>query len=413
MAEMMRKPKKDKDEDEKKNKKKPQKKSQKDSLEEKDEETSNQVQKQKEKSKETSEIQQTQESPKSKEIRKQVPKGKKDGEGKEKEKEKEKEKKKKAKNEVQDSIPHSDFSPFPNQSKQKNETPKKEAGVKPKKKETLEQDESEKKNETEASEFPLEYDEDEDSIQEEIKDAYGELNELETNVLEIAENILKLKRYDADIETERIEKMSPLVEELFNKCVAKLTHTRGYSKEEIFETIQNLEKKMWLVTDQRRTKKEIIESELHQEVLEFIRKHPGVHARDPSIEEELGITRNPFLKHIMTLEAFNLVRTVKVGRTLNYFLANVPEIFDDLCVLFKNPLIPSVINAFLEDSGESISAIADSLDVYHGAIQYHIKKLIKKEIVRKEKKDGHNYYYVNRELLKRYNKIFDRPPFDI
>ena len=48
--------------------------------------------------------------------------------------------------------------------------------------------------------------------------------------------------------------MSPLVEELYSKCIAKLTHTKGYPKEEIFQTIQNLEHNFRIVTDQRRTK---------------------------------------------------------------------------------------------------------------------------------------------------------------
>ncbi len=298
------------------------------------------------------------------------------------------------------------FSPFPVESMGEEESPRQREDL-TEKKEVISKNKDLQSSESDTFEQLTE----EIPMTEVVQDKYEGLSELEKSILEIAEDILKLKRHDANLETERIEKMSPMVEELYHKCIAKLKHTKGYAKEKIFDTIQRLEEGYWLVTDQRRTKKEIVESEIHQNILEFIEKYPGIHARDPAIEEELGITRNPFLKHIMTLEAFQLIRTVKVGRTQNYFLANVPDIFDDLCVLFKNPLIPDIIRNFIKDPGASISGIAEELDVYHGAIQYHIKKLIEMNILRKEKVDKQNYYHVNIELLKRYNKIFDEPPF--
>ncbi len=70
---------------------------------------------------------------------------------------------------------------------------------------------------------------------------YDQLKPLEKEILEIAESILKKKKFVATIKVERVEMMSPLVEELYSKCIAKLTHTKGYPKEEIFQTIQNLE----------------------------------------------------------------------------------------------------------------------------------------------------------------------------
>lgn len=232
------------------------------------------------------------------------------------------------------------------------------------------------------------------------------LTELEREILEVARSILKKKKFESTISVDRIEMMSPLVEELFSKCIAKLTHTRGFPKEDIFKAIQNLEKKLWIVTEQRRTKEEIINNPVLQRVLIFVHTHPGTHARDPAIETELGISRNPFIKHITILEAFGLIRSKKIGRTQNYFSSTVPEIFDDFVVLFENPLVPQIIQLILDNPTINLSELARRLNVYHGAIQYHLKTLMDMNILLKSEN-----FQINKELLRRYNQLYKVPPF--
>jgi DNA-binding transcriptional ArsR family regulator len=233
------------------------------------------------------------------------------------------------------------------------------------------------------------------------------LSPLEKDVVEIAKTILKKKKYPATLDMERVEMMSPLVEQLYAKCIARLKYTKGHSKEEIFSTIQSLKKKQWIVTDQRRTRREILSSPILTKVIQFIHDHPGTHARDERITKEIGITRNPFIKHIIVLDAFGLIRTKKIGRTQNYFIKNVPEIFDDFVVLFHNPLVTNIIRLLKQEENIGLSEIARRLDVYHGAIQYHIKTLVRMNIIFKQEK----HFHVNSELLVRYNSIFKDPPF--
>ena len=235
---------------------------------------------------------------------------------------------------------------------------------------------------------------------------FENLSTLEKNILEIAKTILKKKKYSSELEIERVETMSPLMEQLYSKCIARLTHTKGFSKESIFSCIKNLVDKKWIVTEQRRTRREILQATTLKNVLNFIHGHPGTHARDSQIEKELNITRNPFIKHAMVLEAFGLIRTKKIGRTQNYFLENVPEIFDDLVVLFINPLVTNILMILIKEK-VGLSEIARRLGVYHGAIQYHIKNLIKMNLITKVD----NNLNVNTELLTRYNDLFKVPPF--
>ena len=243
-----------------------------------------------------------------------------------------------------------------------------------------------------------------------------ELTEIEKDVLEIAKVILKLKRYDADFDIEvaseaELQKF-PIIEKLYAKSIAKLAYKKGYSKEEIFLAIRGLEEKSWIVTKERRTKLEILNNKKLAKILKFIEENPGIHARDEKIEEELEITRTPFLKHIMTLERFKLIRSKKIGKSLHYFLVDVPENYDKYKVIFSNPLIPNLIEEIFKDEGIAISKIGEILDVYSGTIQYHMKKLKDLDLIKSIKnKQNQKIHLVNIELLKRFNEFFKEPNF--
>ncbi|MFX0034398.1 MAG: winged helix-turn-helix transcriptional regulator [Candidatus Hermodarchaeota archaeon] len=241
-----------------------------------------------------------------------------------------------------------------------------------------------------------------------------ELTEIEKDVLEIAKDILKLKRYGTEFEIEsesQIQKY-PIIEKLYAKCIAKLSYKKGYSKEEIFLGIRSLEAKNWIVTNERRTKLEILSNEKLVKILDFIKNNPGIHARDDKIEEELEITRTPFLKHVMTLERFNLIRSKKIGKTLHYFLSDMPDDYDKFKVIFLNPLIPKILEELFKDEEISVSQIGENLDMYSGTILYHIKKLKELNLIRTTRNKSNNkIFLVNFELLKKYNTFFDEPDF--
>ena len=243
-----------------------------------------------------------------------------------------------------------------------------------------------------------------------------ELTVIEKDVLDIAQEILKLKRYDADfdidISSEAELQKFPIIEKLYAKSIAKLAYKRGYSKEEIFLSIRTLEEKNWIVTNERRTKLEILNNEKLVKILKFIEENPGIHARNEKIEEELGITRTPFLKHIMTLERFKLIRSKKIGKSLHYFLADVPEDYDKYKVIFSNPLIPKIIEEIFKDEGIAISRIGEILDVYSGTIQYYMKKLKDLDLIKSVKtQKEQKIHVVNVELLTRFNEFFGEPDF--
>lgn len=249
---------------------------------------------------------------------------------------------------------------------------------------------------------------------EEETEILEELTEIEKEVLEVAESILKLKRYDSEFEIEsesEIQKF-PIIEKLYAKCIGKLAFKKGYSKDDIFLAIRSLETKSFIVTSERRTKLEILNNEKLSQILDFIKNNPGIHARDEKIEKELKITRTPFLKHVMTLERFKLIRSKRIGKTLHYFACDVPENLDDYRVVFINPLIPRIIEEFFKDEALTISKMGDTLEIYSGTIQYHLKKLKELNLIRETtNQSGNKIHLVNVELLKKYNELFKEPDF--
>lgn len=239
------------------------------------------------------------------------------------------------------------------------------------------------------------------------EDSTENLSQIEFEVLKIAEEILKLKRYSAKFKVNSKSQIQryPILEKLYSKCIAKLSYSYDYSKEEIFFAIQNLENKNWIISNQRRTKEEILNNEKYRVVLNFIRKNPGIHASDNKIEAELNITRTTFLKYIITLENFGLIRSTKFGKRLHFFSIEFPEIFEGLSILFLNPLVCKILVEILKNSQISIKQISRNLQLFPNAIQYHLKKLqkanliaIKIEGLRKQK------FTVNIPILENYGQ---------
>ncbi|MFW9819245.1 MAG: hypothetical protein ACFFE5_06505, partial [Candidatus Thorarchaeota archaeon] len=68
----------------------------------------------------------------------------------------------------------------------------------------------------------------------------NQLSEIEKNVLNLAKEIFKLKKYDSKftLTTKFDIERYPIIGKLYSKCVSKFHYRKGYSKEEIFLAIR-------------------------------------------------------------------------------------------------------------------------------------------------------------------------------
>ena len=283
-----------------------------------------------------------------------------------------------------------------------------------KKKKTLEESPFRRTDFTPLNGVEIKKDTDEIKTNKEVIDE--ELTEIEKDVLEIAKKILKLKRFDAEFEIESAAQIQkyPIIEKLYAKCISKLSYKKGYSKGDIFLAIRSLEEKNWIITNSRVTKKEILENEKLMGILNFIRENAGIHARDNKIKEELKITRTPFLKHIMTLERFKMIRSKRVGKSLHYFPAEIikDDQIDKLRIMLSNPIILKIIEEISKDNSVAISKIGENIDYYSGTVQYYVKKLKELKLLKVGKDEkGRKIHMIDKSIIKRYISIFKEPDF--
>lgn len=243
-----------------------------------------------------------------------------------------------------------------------------------------------------------------------------QLSEIEKDVLNTAEEIFKLRKYNSkfSINTKFDIERYPIIGQLYSNCVSKFHYSKGYSKEDIFLAIRNLEKEGWIVSEGRRTKLEILDDGNYKKMIEFIRKNPGIHALDSKVEKELGITRSPFIKRIITLLRYKIIRTHKIGKIVHFFLKDTPPDYDELKALFFNPLIPKLIKEISKDIYISGIQLGNMLNEPVHKMHYYLKKIKDLEIIKKKKdKSGRNSYWINKSLLSSYNEIFEEPHFSI
>ncbi len=231
---------------------------------------------------------------------------------------------------------------------------------------------------------------------------YEDLTDIEKDVLRVAKNSLKKKRFEADI---GFDPYTPMVEKIVGDCLARYQAQKGYSKDSIIDTLKALEEQKWIVTAERRTKEEILGDDLYTDITRFLEAYPGTHARDERIQQKLGITRNPFLKHVLVLDRFQLIQKYKFGKLWNFFAPSFKEDekMAELVVVMYNDIVRQLIQLLIKNPGSTLVELAKSIipPVYHGAIQYHLKKLEELGLVIHE---GSNRA-LNMAMLQRYNAV--------
>jgi hypothetical protein len=77
-----------------------------------------------------------------------------------------------------------------------------------------------------------------------------------------------------------------------------------------------------------------------------------------------------------------------------------------------NPLIPKIIMEISKDQKTSGIKLGDILNEKVHKIHYYIKKIKALEIIkRKKNQTGRSYYWINKNMLLNYNKVFKKPDF--
>ncbi|MFX1450473.1 MAG: hypothetical protein ACFFCM_06510, partial [Promethearchaeota archaeon] len=171
------------------------------------------------------------------------------------------------------------------------------------------------------------------------------------------------------------KKRSIELKELYNKCIADLE----YSREEILLSIKMLYEKKYIVEGHRLTKETILDNETRKQIYDYIEKNPGAHNREIRNNFKLGSYRA--FRHIKYLEIFGLLRSKEFMNKRAYFLVETDENQDERILILKNERTKMIYDQIQVHKKLRLVEIEENLNLEHGQIQPHIRKLLKYDLI--------------------------------
>jgi predicted transcriptional regulator len=127
-----------------------------------------------------------------------------------------------------------------------------------------------------------------------------------------------------------------------------------------------------------------------------ISKYPGTYIRE--MEKTLSLTMGDLQYHLQQLEKADLISSHDDGRRKRYFVKNEVNYFDREILSFIKMRTPRRIIIFLLLHPDS--SFRETLAEFHftkGALSFHLKKLIKANIVITIKREKEMIYRINDE----------------
>ncbi len=127
-----------------------------------------------------------------------------------------------------------------------------------------------------------------------------------------------------------------------------------------------------------------------------ISKYPGTYIRE--MEKALSLTLGDLQYHIQQLEKADLISSLDDGRRKRYFVKTEVNVFDREVLSFIKMRTPRRIIIFLLLHPESsFKEILAEIHFTKGALSFHLKKLIKANIVINTKREKEMIYSIKDE----------------
>ena len=123
---------------------------------------------------------------------------------------------------------------------------------------------------------------------------------------------------------------------------------------------------------------------VRDEVLGFVRRHPGVHVRE--VERQLGLSSRLASHHLAALESEGRVRRVEERGYTRFLDAETADGLDEadlaLLLLARRPVAAQVLLYLLREGEANQGRIAEALGVPRPSASYHLGALASAGVVR-------------------------------
>ena len=158
----------------------------------------------------------------------------------------------------------------------------------------------------------------------------------------------------------------------------------------------------------------LLELTSRRRIYDHIKHVPGIHMR--RLERELNIPLSTLDYHLRQMERKGLVLSRKEGQKKSYFVRNTMDAKDQHYLYYlRHRTTRWILLDILENPGTSLRGLTQRLPVGAPTISYHLKKLIRAEIVQPVWIGRHRRYQVMeserlQRLIEAWRGTFRRQP---
>ncbi|MHA1379870.1 MAG: hypothetical protein ACTSRG_15990 [Candidatus Helarchaeota archaeon] len=201
------------------------------------------------------------------------------------------------------------------------------------------------------------------------------------------EDLELIDRYILEIASRiRDKKRTIELDELFKECISQLS----YSEQEILNSINKLYRKKWLIEGYRLTKETLLNNDTRRRIYEYIKENPGAHNR--KIRSALNLGAYMAFRHLKYLEIFGFIRRKKFMNKKAYFLVDSDVSQDEKILILKNERTKIIFDQLNAYGRIRLFELEKELNLTHGQIQPHLKKLLDYGLIDIIKENNILYY---------------------
>ncbi len=143
------------------------------------------------------------------------------------------------------------------------------------------------------------------------------------------------------------------------------------------------------------TRENVLENETRSDLYEFLQDKPGTHLR--GIADELDLSTTNVLWHLRKLEDADLVKGKKLEGYKVFYPVEGGEEGQRKAMaksVLRNDNARDILEYLGAEPGAHQRQIARALDVNHGTVRWHLRKMEKTDLVSKVDRDHAIQYYV-------------------
>jgi predicted ArsR family transcriptional regulator len=143
------------------------------------------------------------------------------------------------------------------------------------------------------------------------------------------------------------------------------------------------------------TRENVLENETRNGIFELLNDKPGLHLR--AIADELDLSTTNVLWHLRKLEDADLVRGKKLeGYKVFYPVEGGEESKREAMAsaVLRNDNAEAILEYVATEPGAHQRQIARALDVNHGTVRWHLRKMLKTDLLMEIKRENSNQYYL-------------------